>query len=400
MATKSNETETAAPASTSTTMLTSIDLSRIEEVRRDDQGRVRVTDIIRFVKRIKAKTSSTIRNEWKRLKAENPRIVAKCDISKVKGCRNKQWVCNLKTALEIVWLCKGKRAAAFRRQCAEKLVQFFQGDPAILEEWKRNHERATGNQVDMTVTSTTPAAAAALASNATRASNATAMTQDCPTPADFTRLDVDNRFQDKRMIVVDKKMGIADKRMSIAETNLKTTKMEIEERNMKMADLNERIVLAPNKKARKRLKRQLEDVIGGGSGDTIAACTTTTPSAPNLPIENKRAAHLASVLHPVLQAEGMTGDNAEAYVNWALRDEGERSAFGRVVKTMYRERYKSEPEKREAIGGNYSYAVYDANKPGIKEIIRKAILQCSNLWRRRSQTTGNTNITQFFEKAK
>ena len=90
----------------------------------------------------------------------------------------------------------------------------------------------------------------------------------------------------------------------------------------------------------------------------------------------------------------------DAYVNRALRDVGERSAFGLVVTTMYREKYKSEPDKREAIGGNYSYAVYDANKPGIKEIIRKAILQCSNQWGRRPQTTGNTNITQFFEKAK
>ena len=383
-------------------MLTSIDLSRIEEVRRDDQGRLRVYDIIRFVKGIKRKTTSTINTEWTRLVTQYPRLSSNCVKSNsIKGCRQVQWVCNLKTALEIIWLCTGKRAAAFRRQCAAKLVQFFEGDPAILKEWKRNHERATGNQVNMTVTTTTPAAAAALASNATRASNATAMTQDCPTPADFTRLDVDNRFQDERMIVVDKKMVIADKRMGIAERNLKTTKVEIEARNMKMADLNKRIALAPNKQVCNRLKRKLEDVIGGGSGGTIAACTTaSTPPAPDLPVENKRAAHLASVLHPVLQAEGMTEDNVDAYVNRALRDVGERSAFGLVVTTMYREKYKSEPDKREAIGGNYSYAVYDANKPGIKEIIRKAILQCSNQWGRRPQTTGNTNITQFFEKAK
>lgn len=399
MATKSNETETetAAPASTSV-VLASIDISRIEEVRRDDQGLLRVYDIIRFVKGIKRKNSNSIAMEWTRLRREFPRLTSQCCKSKsIKGCRQVQWVCDLKTALEIVWLCKGKRAAAFRRQCAAKLVQFFQGDPAILEEWKRNHERATGNQIDMNVTSTTPAAAAALASNATRASNATAMSPDCRTPADFTRLEVENRFQDKTLIVVDKRMGIADKRMSIMERNLKTTKMKIEERNMKMADLNKRIVLAPNEQVRKRLERQLGDVIGGGSGDTIAACTTaSTPPTSDLPIENTRAAHLASVLLPALRAEGMTGDNENAYVDRALRDDGERSAFGRVVKTMYRKKYGSEPEKRKAIGGTYSYAVYDANEPGIKDIIRKAILQCSNLWGRRQQTTGNANITQFF----
>lgn len=147
--------------------LGSVDISRIEQVRQDSEGRMRVFDLIRTIKGIKAKTSNSIAADWTRLRREFPRMTDTCCHSKVKGCRKSQWVCDLKTALEIVWLCKGKRAAAFRRECATKLVQFFNGDPAMLEEWKRNHERATGNQVDMTVTMTTPTAAAAIASNAT-----------------------------------------------------------------------------------------------------------------------------------------------------------------------------------------------------------------------------------------
>ena len=108
MTTKSNETKTAtaASASTSTTMLTTTDISRIEEVRRDDQGCLRVYDIIRFAKGIKAKTTSSMKMEWARSRREYPRLT-RCEKGKIAGCRQIQWVCDEDTARAIVSVCTG-----------------------------------------------------------------------------------------------------------------------------------------------------------------------------------------------------------------------------------------------------------------------------------------------------
>ena len=137
--------------------------SRLEEVRRDVRGRFRVCDLMWLVKGTKSKTSKSMNRDFNRLRTEHHQLFESCEKSKISGCREKQWVCDMKTALEIIWLCKGQRADSFRRACAAQLVQFFNGDQAILVEWKQNDERRTGNTAQIRSTSTT----ATVSTNAT-----------------------------------------------------------------------------------------------------------------------------------------------------------------------------------------------------------------------------------------
>lgn len=72
----------------------------------DALGRLRVYDIIRLIKGIKAKNSNSIAMEWTRLRRKYPRL-SRCGKGKIAGCRQIQWVCDEDTARAIVSVCTG-----------------------------------------------------------------------------------------------------------------------------------------------------------------------------------------------------------------------------------------------------------------------------------------------------
>tara|TARA_B100000787_G_C16103917_1_gene254863 strand:+ start:33 stop:806 length:774 start_codon:yes stop_codon:yes gene_type:complete len=102
-----SKSDIASPMRTIPNLVVCKDLSHIKEIRRDNQGRLCVFDLIRFVKGIKTKTSNTLRSQWTRLRSQYPDLEGRCAKGKVSGCRQIQWVCDEDTACAIVSACTG-----------------------------------------------------------------------------------------------------------------------------------------------------------------------------------------------------------------------------------------------------------------------------------------------------
>jgi hypothetical protein len=71
---------------------------------------------------------TTVVKTWKRIKTEQPRVMAKCHNSKFPNSRQKTWVCDVDTAIELVMLWPGKAAVQFREQCARTIRRVLAGD--------------------------------------------------------------------------------------------------------------------------------------------------------------------------------------------------------------------------------------------------------------------------------
>ncbi len=150
--THSNQPTMSTKMQSTNSSMSAFDIERIESIRRDKDGNFRVFDLIGVAKGIKKRNSSTIRKDWARIKREYPRIGNDIHISKVPGCRKRCDVCDMKTAIQIIMVCTGRKAAEFRSACATKLVQYFNGDPALIAEIQANYDRNNGTTSTITMT--------------------------------------------------------------------------------------------------------------------------------------------------------------------------------------------------------------------------------------------------------
>lgn len=105
----------------------------------DDNKYIRVKDVLALVKG--NSNEKYLSDCWSKLQKIHPQDCKEVLKKNVAGFRETQDVCGLKTAMRIVMICTGNNAAHFRKICSTQLSQLLNGDPRVLNDFKRGYEQ-------------------------------------------------------------------------------------------------------------------------------------------------------------------------------------------------------------------------------------------------------------------